>query len=484
MNDARQWRAKTAARQCKPKSWTSQPACRGPFLFPENINEKDESVNTHTSGAEESPYDDGYWSSVESDATPADNVIRAAGRWSPKAKRDRSGGLSIEIVGATPDAHHPAPVIEVVQEAPLSMADFCGRAPEREWTVKDWIPSGVVTGLYGDGGVGKTFLALQLQASMALGRKWLGVEVEKGRSLGVYCEDDEDELHRRRDDINEAMDCETEDLRDAELWPRFGKDNILMTFDRRGKGETTRFHKELLERAVDGRFRSVVFDTASDGFAGNENDRGQVKQFVNIGLGAIARAIGGSVILCAHPSRSGIASGRGDSGSTGWNNAFRSRLYVDIARGEGGEADLASPDVRTLERMKANYAQRGEVLNLRWRNGVIVRERDPNEATPGQRRSCSEVFLSLLDKREAQGCPVSDKSRASNYAPKEFAMLPSKERDGYDKAQLGRAMAALFSSGSLAMETYQSNGKPCQKIAIPTVATVLDGSEPSEGLSL
>ena len=75
--------------------------------------------------------------------------------------------------------------------------------------------SGVVTGLYGDGGVGKTLLALQLQASMALGRKWLGVEVEQGKSLGVYCEDDKDELHRRRDDIADAIDCETDDLRDA-----------------------------------------------------------------------------------------------------------------------------------------------------------------------------------------------------------------------------------------------------------------------------
>ena len=66
-----------------------------------------------------------------------------------------------------------------------SMADLRGRAPERKWIVQEWIPSGVVTGLYGDGEVGKTLLALQLQASMALGRKWLGVPVEPGKSFSA-----------------------------------------------------------------------------------------------------------------------------------------------------------------------------------------------------------------------------------------------------------------------------------------------------------
>ena len=213
---------------------------------------------------------------------------------------------------------------------------------------------------YGDGGVGETLLALQLQASMALGRKWLGVELEKGRSLGVYCEDDRDELHRRRDDIADAMECDTADLADALLWPRVDEqDNLLMTFTG-GKGELTPFHKRLLERALDGQFRLVVFDTAADGFGGNEIDRTQVKRFIGTALGSIARAISGAVILCAHPSRAGMKSGRGDSGSTGWSNAFRSRLYVDIVRDENGKPDLSDQDARTLERMKANYAARGD----------------------------------------------------------------------------------------------------------------------------
>ena len=74
--------------------------------------------------------------------------------------------------------------------------------PPRRWIVRDWIPYGAVTGLYGEGGLGKSLLAQQLQTGTALGTTWLGLPVDQSVSLGVYCEDDEDELRRRQRDIN------------------------------------------------------------------------------------------------------------------------------------------------------------------------------------------------------------------------------------------------------------------------------------------
>jgi len=56
--------------------------------------------------------------------------------------------------------------------------------------VPAWIPAGVVTGLYGDGGLGKSLLAQKLQTCAALGRRWIGMAVQRAASLGVYCEDD------------------------------------------------------------------------------------------------------------------------------------------------------------------------------------------------------------------------------------------------------------------------------------------------------
>src|SRR5438067_1046490 len=73
--------------------------------------------------------------------------------------------------------------------------------PRRQWCVEGCIPHGNVTLLSGDGGLGKTLLSMQLQVAAALGAPWLGVQLEPIRSLGLYCEDDNDELHRRMVDV-------------------------------------------------------------------------------------------------------------------------------------------------------------------------------------------------------------------------------------------------------------------------------------------
>jgi hypothetical protein len=57
---------------------------------------------------------------------------------------------------------------------------FQGRTPPpRRWVAPQWIPYEVVTGFYGDGGVGKSLMAQQLQTGTALGSAWLGVPVEE-----------------------------------------------------------------------------------------------------------------------------------------------------------------------------------------------------------------------------------------------------------------------------------------------------------------
>ena len=107
--------------------------------------------------------------------------------------------------------------------------------------------------------------------------------------------------------LNQWYRVDFDALNHVHWLPRLGEDNLLMTFGRSGAGELTKFHAAVLASARDHKARLVIVDTAADTFGGNENDRGQVRQFVQRALGSIALAIDGSVILCAHPSRSGIA---------------------------------------------------------------------------------------------------------------------------------------------------------------------------------
>jgi RecA-family ATPase len=342
---------------------------------------------------------------------------------------------------------------------------FVGRIPPaRLWIAEDWVPHGVVTGLYGDGGVGKSLLAQQLQTGTALGSTWLGLSVEEVASLGIYCEDDENELWRRQCAINEGYGVDHYALGSMHWMPRLGHDNILMTFARNGVGQLTTFHRNVIEAALELRTRLVVIDTAADTFGGNENDRGQVRQFVQRALGQIALKIEGAVLCCAHPSRAGLSTGEGDSGSTGWSNAFRSRLYLRHPKTEPDEPP--DPNGRILERKKANYASRNDELKLRWHNGVIIPDQanEPGMTSMGK-VDARAVFIDLVREMSHQNRPVSASSKAGTYAPRVFEKLPNEQRYGFRRADFERAMNTLFRDGKIKNVPYGRKGDERTKIA-------------------
>nr|WP_281066391.1 AAA family ATPase [Xanthobacter flavus] len=63
-------------------------------------------------------------------------------------------------------------------------ADLAGKPiPPRQEHVEGMIPAGNVTLLYGDGGTGKSLLALQLAVATAAGSQWIGLPVARGSTL-------------------------------------------------------------------------------------------------------------------------------------------------------------------------------------------------------------------------------------------------------------------------------------------------------------
>jgi RecA-family ATPase len=353
-------------------------------------------------------------------------------------------------------------IIALEPPAPLEPLEFIypdqhlGREiADRAWIVPNWIPCGVVTALYGDGGVGKTLAAQQLQTAAAVGGEWAGQMVEPVKSLGFYCEDEKDELLRRQARINRLYACDKSSLENARFVSRLGFDNLLMTFDARGRGETTPFQKQIVEAAKDFGARLVIFDTASDGFAGNENDRPQVRQFVSRALGSIATEIKGAVLLCAHPSRSGLSSGEGDGGSTGWSNTVRSRLYLSVPKSD----DRTEPDAnaRILSRKKANYAARNDEVKLLWNEGAFIVD-SPSASV--FRPPVDDVFMSLLDAMTSEGRRVSHSKMANNFAPRAFAAHPA--RQGFKQADFERAMERLFAEKKIRV---WEGGKPSKPVS-------------------
>ncbi|WCR58325.1 AAA family ATPase [Wolbachia endosymbiont of Ctenocephalides felis wCfeJ] len=243
--------------------------------------------------------------------------------------------------------------------------------PERKWIIKDWLPVGSVTALYGDGGVGKSLLAQQLITAAGIGKSWLGIDIEQIKTYGVFCEDEEEELWRRQCAIHKLyqLDMESSDFHDnVRLSSRVWKNNVLMVFNNKDIGQLTPYFQELLEDIESFQPKLVILDTAADLFGGNENNRSHVRQFIQNCCGRIAEVIKGAVLLCAHPSDSGIVRKTGTGGSTAWNNSVRSRWYLSRPEKAG-----TSPNDRVLSRMKANYsASVQDKILFYWQDGSFM----------------------------------------------------------------------------------------------------------------
>jgi RecA-family ATPase len=322
--------------------------------------------------------------------------------------------------------------------------------PDIVFTIADLVPQGMVTLLTSIGGAGKTLL-LQMAGTIvaAGGMTFLGKAAVTGRAAGVFAEDPESVLHVRQPRINEFLAIDYDRI-GGRYFPRsyFGLPAQLWR-----KGELTSFFEELenqLSRIE--ALRLVTLDNAAVLFAGDENSRSEVTEFMSALNGlADRRSIG--IILSAHASKSQDGTAlRVTSGSTAWVNACRSVLEL---RTGGSNAD--GDQGPSLVVVKANHAPTGTTIPLKWEGKLLVPEAPPGGILGSiERRAAERVFLDLLDAATRQGRTVSDSKHAGNYAPKTFAAAPDAER--YSKKDLAAAMERLFAAGEIRMEEYGRAG--------------------------
>lgn len=157
------------------------------------------------------------------------------------------------------------------------------------------------------------------------------------------------------------------------------------------------------------------------------------------------------MVLCAHPSASGLARNDGTGGSTAWNNTVRSRTYLSRIAKNGEElSHNDARDLREFTKMKSNCSTIGDKLILRYSDGAFIVEQGQATdivsklALQKQDREDDEIFLSLLDQLTEQGRVVSDSKQATSYAPKIMAQMDipthhpqmSSSYNGYDTQKI------------------------------------------------
>lgn len=194
-----------------------------------------------------------------------------------------------------------------------------------------------VTLLGGHGGIGKSFLAIQIGGAVAVGGKVLGHTTRRCRVLYYSAEDGRKRLMRRLRGMAESYDNNLDLLRQnlcvvdaSELEPLYGEQTADGKRFAQMLGPKADFaNLQKMVEAFDPQL--VIIDGASDTFDGDEIRRREVRAFVKM-LRRVHphRKVG--VLLLVHIDRS---SARGHStnddgyaGNTQWHNSCRRRLFL------------------------------------------------------------------------------------------------------------------------------------------------------------
>ena len=332
--------------------------------------------------------------------------------------------------------------------------------PARQWYVLDHIPSRQPTLISGEGSIGKSILLLQLLVASSLSQLWIGcLGPRPGPTIYFGAEDEQDEIRRRLAVILDYHGARFADLIAGgfKFLANAGKDAVLAEFDRSGRIRPTALFGDLYAEAVALRPSTVVIDTVSDVFLGDEIKREQVRQFGSL-MRKLAIDADTAAIMSSHPSLSGMKSGSGLSGSTQWHNTVRARIYFRKPGNEDddeGSADETKPDDgrRELHFLKNQFGPLGRRIQLRWSNGLWLPPANPSEdAKAAAAAQMDDLFLELLRRFTAQDRNVSP-SRSPTYAPSEFAKQPEAKKAKASAKALTDAMERLFAMNKLKVVT-------------------------------
>ena len=218
-------------------------------------------------------------------------------------------------------------------------------------------------------------------------------------------------------------------------------DNTLGMSDSEGAFKLTDAYNRLAAMIQRTGAKLVILDNVAHLFAGNENSRADVTQFVNA-LNRLAGETGTAIVLIGHPNKGGATY----SGSTAWLNAVRSQIYLEHDTNTG---------LRTLTVGKANYALGGEAMRFVWDNWAFKLE---SEIPPDAVRALSqtmqvqaedETFLRCLALSTDQGRNVSHQP-GINYAPQIFSGMPAAK--GLKPKAFKSAMERLLDRGEIEVD--------------------------------
>ena len=291
---------------------------------------------------------------------------------------------------------------------PKSAAELAaGNFPRATYAWQDFILERHVNLLYGDGGTGKTLLALHIAVAIAAGLPLFDHRTVQSPALIVLAEDDDGEAKARLTAICDTLGVNLADL-PITVWCLPGFDVNLACIRDDGTWEPGPFMTSLQKELGKLGPSFLILDTVSDIAALDETKRLPVNTLAKKVLTGLCRQFGATVLVNAHPSKAAMNDGTGYAGSTAWNNAVRNRLSLEREKGGNGQR-------RTLRVAKANYGSESE-LELFLFGQTFTTINKSSQSPEIERAAVLEVTLDLLDRGM---CVV--RSHGAGQKPKDLA---------------------------------------------------------------
>jgi len=177
-------------------------------------------------------------------------------------------------------------------------------APPIDWIIDRAIESGAMAMIYGDSGIGKTFLAMHLAVSVGSGKSWYGRQCKKRKVLYLDAENGEGLIHDRSQMIDPDGDADVTYYSFPEL-----------VLDPEGL--------ELLRALIEETGAElVILDPLMNFMVGDENSVESVRPQIR-GLRQLAEQTGCATVLVHHENRSG-----GYRGSSGFKDLMTLQLHI------------------------------------------------------------------------------------------------------------------------------------------------------------
>lgn len=254
------------------------------------------------------------------------------------------------------------------------------KPPEPRFIFKDILMAGIVGAIFATGGTGKTFLGLQLAASIATGVSLSPfVPVLPKRVLYLCGEDSGAIIHQRVFSIFDHMpglkDRKADLLQNMQAESMVGQDRFLAELGDHGNPVKTETYQRL-EKTVETMrgLEVLILDPLSRFYGLSENLNEHATYFVSI-LEVLAEKYGLTILFTHHTSKEQKGRSDGGRGASALRDGIRFAINMNvISEDEAKESGVNQNDFVELGTTKSNYSRAlpGRSVFERSEGGVLV----------------------------------------------------------------------------------------------------------------